>query len=84
VRWLTQLLADTEAMQWRMHKPLAMEDGFVELPFRTVSCSVVRVLVRRMYSVVLDEIPDSGYTGMREDLSGVRRIKKNLNPPVDR
>ena len=70
------MLADTEAMQWRMDKLLAMEDGYVELPVRMVSCSVVRALVRRMYSVVLAEIPDSGHTEMREDLSGVRRIEK--------
>jgi len=45
-----------------------------------VSCSFVRAFVRRAYNVVFAEIPDGGQTGMREDLSGVRRIEQYLDP----
>ena len=61
-----------------MDKPLATEDGSVESPVKMVSCSAVSALVRRVKRVVFAERLDSGHTGIREDLSGMRRIKKNL------
>ena len=67
-------------MQWRIAKPLAVKDGSVESPVRMVSCSVVRALARRVNRVVLAECPDDGQTGMREDLSGVRRTEKKSDP----
>ena len=41
-----------------------------------VSCSLVTVLVIRVYSVVLAEVPDGGQMGMREDLSGDNKMEK--------
>ena len=73
-------IVDAEAIHWRMDKPLATEDGCVESPVNMVSCSAVSAFVRRVKRVVLAEWPDSGHTGMRDDLSGVRRTEKKSDP----
>lgn len=73
-------MVDAEAIQWRMDRPLAMENGLMESPVNIVSCSFVRALVSLVYNVVLAEIPNLGHTLMREFLSGVRRTEKKSDP----
>ena len=52
----------------------------MESPVKMVSCSAVRALVRRVKRVVLADRPDEGHTGIRDDLSGVRRTEKKSDP----
>ena len=65
-----------EAMQWSIERPLAMDDESVWSPVKMVSCSLVSALVRRVYSVVLAEVPEGGQKGIREDLSGDNKMEK--------
>ena len=65
-----------EAMQWSIERPFATDDESLWSPVKIVSCSFVNALVRRVYSVVLAEVPEGGQNGRRDDLSGDNKTEK--------
>ena len=67
--------SSVDSMHWRIDKPLVVDDSMWS-PVRIVSCSFVSALVRRVYRLVLAEVPEAGHTGISDNLSGVSSTEK--------
>ena len=72
--------SSVDCMHCRMDKPLVV-DSSASSPVSIVSCSFVSALARRVYRLVLAEVPDAGQTGISDDLSGVSSTEKYSEPP---